>query len=250
MSYHIKAFVGVSLFLACIAGFCVGLFRIIRSGATARGSGYAANGIPAHVGWLVALLATSVVLGLGGLALAAARGDPPAARPGVRPNWLEALGLGLSSFGLFFLAAGATALLAAFGPGGSIVAGVRMGMGITGGVFVVMGLVPLVLSVRWALSDRRISADAAHGQREPAVALPLSASIVSLYETANLLGSRRQHTATAPDPPTRGAGEQSEARESGSSPSPDAALGDPLAEGAEPPGPAEAPPAPEAPLPP
>jgi hypothetical protein len=174
------------------------------------------------------VLVGSVFVGLAGLALVAWRGEPPGARPGRKPNWLEALGIGLSSWGIFFTAAGGTALFTAFGPGDTNVVHARLTMGIVGAVFVLMGLVPLVLAVRWALSDRR-AATVAEIAAEEVAPLPAGAFVSSLYETANLLGSRRAPS-SAPKPPKTDAA---------------AAIAD-----AEAPGPSEAPSAPDAPTPP
>jgi hypothetical protein len=176
MRYYVRALLGVAVFLTGIAGFCAGLFVLLRAVERARTPDLAGSG-PLPVGRILALFFGGGLVALIGLAVVGWRGAPPVAQPGIKPNWLETLGLGLSSFGIFFLADATATLAATFGPGSSSASAVRTGMGLMGAVFAVMGIAPLALAIRWARADRRAPSAA-----EPS----LTAAVVALRETAHL----------------------------------------------------------------
>lgn len=200
MGYYLKAATGVALFLAAVAAFCWAFYSLVHGVTQVTGADMETEIDSIHLGRSITVLIVALFVGLGGIALAGLRGDPPSGGTG-RPSWLEALGLGLTSFGIFFLAVGAVSVLAMVaGPAGP--AGSRWGLIAMGAVFIVMGLVPLWLAVRWARSDRR---EASEGGDE-SQPLPLSAAVVSLADTANALTSRPRFAAgggaaVSPAPP-------------------------------------------------
>ncbi len=201
MKYYLKVLFGLDLFLLGTAAVCYGLYQLTRSAMSAVAE---PAGAQESIAWMAALLVAGVFVGLIGMLVASWRGDPPGLSSDGRPNWIEALGTGLTSWGVFFLAVGATLLLAGYGPGSTDVGGIRLTLAILGGVFIVMGLVPLILAVRWAIADRRPVAVAPAGGMAGSARSSPGSTLKSRYETADYLSS---HPELMRPPQKRAAGE-------------------------------------------
>lgn len=148
MGYLLKASVGAAMFLGGIVLFNLKLLALLDTGTCVSGNvpyeiapGYEC---PSGTGSDIVLLTASVFIGLLGAAIFAFRGSPPWG--GGRRNLLGAFGFGSFAWGLFFVATGATALIAGFGDE-SLGADAELGAKIVGFTFLAMGLPALLIAV-------------------------------------------------------------------------------------------------------
>ena len=159
MRYWLCTFVGLTLCLGSLLLGAWAIYELMHIGTCASGGPYV-SARPCPPGTELRILAIfggvfALLTGIGVYAARGARGNPR-------------IGLGATMWGLGFLTLAAAALLAAFGgaatdDGG----GGKLAAGIMAGVFVPMGLVPLVGSFfvrgRLARAERLVE----HGKRAP-----------------------------------------------------------------------------------
>jgi hypothetical protein len=154
MGYLIKAPLGLAMFAGGIVLFNVKLVSLLQTGTCASGNvNYAiaaGHQCPSGTGTDILLLMAGILGGLIGAGIFAFRGDPPWDRD--RPiNSGSDFSFGLFAWGLFFTATGATSLIASLtdeaikGSNGGQLGGL-----IVGGIFLLMGVPALVLSL-WQL---------------------------------------------------------------------------------------------------
>ena len=162
MGYAIKTLLGTVLFLGGIVLFNVKLISLLETGTCASGNTpyQISQPCPSGTGTDILLLMASL-LGAGvGALLFTNRGNPPGGR-----EQLEMRGdftFGFLAWGLFFTITGAASLYASL-TNDAIEAssGGQLGGLIVGGVFLLMGVPALLLSIRWLIRAVRRRGEAA-----------------------------------------------------------------------------------------
>lgn len=149
---------GLLLCLVSLVAVCWGLYELVRTGTCASGGPYvSARQCPEGTGLRVLAVIGGVVLGLIGTLVYATAGG----RDG------GPLGLALLMWVLGFTLMGASALVAAFGPAAYDRADSRTGAIIVGGLFIPMGLAPLLLVRGGRRRARRLATLVRTGRRAP-----------------------------------------------------------------------------------
>src|SRR4051812_2859135 len=162
MGYLIKAPLGLAMFVGGIVLFNVKLVALLQTGTCASGNTayQISQPCPSGTGTDILLLMASL-LGAGvGALLFTNRGNPPGGR-----QQLDMRGdftFGFLAWGLFFTITGAASLYASL-TNDAIKAssGGQLGGLIVGGVFLVLGLPVLLLSIRWLIRALRRRGEAA-----------------------------------------------------------------------------------------
>ncbi len=152
MGYLFKAPVGLAMFFGGIVLFNVKLVSLLETGTCASGNTpyQISQPCPSGTGTDILLLMAGIFGGLIGAGIFAFRGDPPWDRD--RPlNYASSFSFGLFAWGLFFTATGATSLIASLSNQQiQDSSGGQLGGLIVGGVFLVMGVPALLMSL-WGL---------------------------------------------------------------------------------------------------
>jgi putative oligomerization/nucleic acid binding protein len=155
MGYLIKAPLGLGLFFGGIVLFNIKLVSLLETGTCASGNTpyQIAQPCPSGTGTDILLLMASIFGGLIGVGLFAWRGNPPWDKN--RPvNLASDFSFPFFAWGVAFTATGATALIAGLTDEAvKQASGAQLGALIVGGVFLVMGVPALILSLRYLLKD-------------------------------------------------------------------------------------------------
>jgi hypothetical protein len=148
VSYWVRAGLGLALFVAGLAAFDYAVYALVQTGTCASGGAYvSARACPAGTAEKAMLIPGGVIAGMFGLMLLARRGRRSGAPDGPRR-----LNGGLFGWSALFISLGIVALLATIGPGAEPSGGARWVGFFLCGLFVPMGLAPLVAS----LAGRRL----------------------------------------------------------------------------------------------
>jgi hypothetical protein len=156
MGYLIKATIGLMLFVGGLILFNVKLVSLLETGTCASGNTpyEIAKPCPSGTGTDILLLIGSIVGGLIGVGLIAARGNPPWDRDR-KVDLDRDFTFPFFAWGVGFTATGATSLIASLTDDGvKASSGGQLGGLIVGGVFLLMGAPALVMSLRWLIRDR------------------------------------------------------------------------------------------------
>jgi hypothetical protein len=152
MGYLIKAPLGLAMFFGGIALFNIKLVSLLETGTCASGNTpyQISQPCPSGTGTDILLLMAGIFGGLIGAGIFAFRGDPPWDRD--RPlNSASNFSFGLFAWGFFFTATGATSLIASLtNQAIQDSSGGQLGGLIVGGVFLLMGVPALLMSI-WSL---------------------------------------------------------------------------------------------------
>jgi hypothetical protein len=152
MGYLVKAPLGLAMFVGGIVLFNVKLVSLLETGTCASGNTpyQISQPCPSGTGTDILLLMAGIFGGLIGAGIFAARGDPPWDRD--RPlNRASGFSFGLFAWGFFFTATGATSLIASLtNQAIQDSSGGQLGGLIVGGIFLVMGVPALLMSL-WSL---------------------------------------------------------------------------------------------------
>jgi hypothetical protein len=153
VGYYLKTFFGAVLFLGAIVAFNYALIQLLEVGTCASGNTpYAiSRPCPSGTGADVGILIGSIFAGLIGAGVFAFRGE----RPGHDTSLNGGFSWGTFAWGLFFAATGAAALIAVItdnqidSNGGG-----KLGGGIVGVTFLLMGVPALIIAFWGFYSDR------------------------------------------------------------------------------------------------
>lgn len=147
MKYPVRTTLGLLLVGFGILAANWSMYHLARTGTCASGGPYvSARACPAGTGWHIMAMFVAIFAGLIGLGVFAARGSKRAA---------SAVGLGVLTWGLFFVTLGATGLVAAYGPAAGGDTGSKLGSSIVAGIFIPMGAIPIIGSFLFAKSWRK-----------------------------------------------------------------------------------------------
>jgi hypothetical protein len=165
VGYYLKTVIGAVLFLGAIVAFNYALIQLLQVGTCASGNTpYAiSRPCPSGAGGDAGILVGSIFAGLIGAGIFAFRGN----RPGHDTSLIGAFSWGTFAWGLFFAATGAASLIAVItdnqidSSGGG-----KLGGGIVGVTFLLMGVPALIFAFWGFYSDR--------DKRKPSRAAPSS----------------------------------------------------------------------------
>jgi hypothetical protein len=153
VGYYLKTFFGAVLFLGAIVAFNYALIQLLQVGTCASGNTpyEIAKPCPSGTGADVGLLIGSIFGGLIGAGIFAVRGN----RPGHQTSLNGAFSWGTFAWGLFFAGTGAACLIAVL-PNNDIDSsgGGKLGGGIVGVTFLLMGVPALIFAFWSFFSDR------------------------------------------------------------------------------------------------
>jgi hypothetical protein len=147
VKYGVRTFLGLALVGFGILAANWSMYHLARTGTCASGGPYvSARPCPAGTGWHIMAMFIAVFASLIGMGVFAVRGTKRAA---------SAVGLGVLTWGLFFVTLGVTGLVAAYGPAAGDDAGSKLGSSIVAGIFIPMGAIPIIGSFLFARSWRK-----------------------------------------------------------------------------------------------
>lgn len=149
MGHYVKSTLGLAIFFASLAAFGYCLYHLIKTGTCGSTRQYVAvRPCPSGTGTLILVLTLSIFTAIGGVVLYALRGDGP----GPDGRGKDGLPLGMLAMPLLFTTIGVVGLYSSFGPGQHTdkTFGVAFG-----GIFFLVGVVPLIGILFWGASRFR-----------------------------------------------------------------------------------------------
>jgi len=147
MRFYVRSFLGVGLFFFAWAAFEYSIYQFLQIGTCASGGPYlSARQCPSGTGIYFAGLFGGVILGLISIGIYATRGTPPDVEQteyrGPRVSF------GILAWSLLFLGTAIVGLISVLGPDASPGPGAKTGAIIVAAVFIPMGAIPVLASLR------------------------------------------------------------------------------------------------------
>jgi Short C-terminal domain len=165
MRFYLFSLIGLALFFFAFACFEYSIYHFLQIG-TCSSTGYNRYGptqvCPAGTGWYFAGVFGGVILGLIAIGLYAARGKPPDAGDDYSGPRVP---FGILAWSLLFAGTAVVAIYGILGPDAHPGPGAKLGGLIVAGVFLPMGIVPLLFALKSGGSS----------WRSRATSMPLSA---------------------------------------------------------------------------
>jgi hypothetical protein len=145
MKFYVRSFLGVGLFFFAWAAFEYSIYQFLQIGTCASGGPYiSARQCPSGTGIYFAGLFGGIILGLIAVGIYATRGTPPGVSEGDYQS--PRVSFGILAWSLLFLGTGIIGIIAVLhgNPG----PGAKTGAIIVAAVFIPMGAIPLLASLR------------------------------------------------------------------------------------------------------